>query len=147
MRPKFYHNDSQCRHDVKEIKKVVMELQSDLEGSKLREVCGWLEQTNPTVDHKNARELREVETSRWIGRDDGFKKWLAATHRFLWIHGIPGAGKTILLSHVIEQTQAFCDQLTGANAYIYYYCSFRCTGDEVSSCLRWVVSQLCRQLQ
>ncbi|KAK3933930.1 hypothetical protein QBC46DRAFT_462872 [Diplogelasinospora grovesii] len=47
----------------------------------------------PSVLHNAARDLYENGTGDW---------------RALWLHGIPGAGKTVLASHVIEGTLQDC---------------------------------------
>ena len=72
--------------------------------------------------------------------------WLEAKIRCLWIHGIPGAGKTVLMSHLIEQIKEYCDQSPNQDiAYAYYYCYFAHNQDETKPFLRWLISQLCRK--
>ena len=73
-----------------------------------------------------------------------WKDWYTGGTRFLWIHGIPGAGKTVLASFLIQQlpTQPI-SSLSIASAY--YYCYFGHDQDETEPLLRWTVSQLCRQ--
>lgn len=75
-------------------------------------------------------------------------EWLDAKQRCLWIHGIPGAGKTVLISYLIEQIKQHCDQSQkGKVAYVYYYCYFGHNQDESVPFLRWLVNQLCRQAE
>ncbi|KAH6964634.1 hypothetical protein DER45DRAFT_610955 [Fusarium avenaceum] len=48
-------------------------------------------------------------TGKWLFRDLSFQNWLANKERakpILWLRGIPGAGKTLLASSVIKQTQS-----------------------------------------
>lgn len=69
-----------------------------------------------------------------------WSEWLAAKHRCLWIHGIPGAGKTILASSLIEKLK------TAHIAFVvYYYCYFVHDQEEASPFLRWLIIQLCRR--
>jgi NACHT domain len=65
----------------------------------------------------------------------------------LWLHGIPGAGKTILASFIIQEVKQFCDT-SGLNdmGWAYYYCYFGRNQDESHHFLRWIINQLCRQL-
>jgi Cdc6-like AAA superfamily ATPase len=72
--------------------------------------------------------------------------------RFLWLHGIPGAGKTVLLSHVVEDMRNHCKPSDGRPsdnriAWGYYYCYFGRAQDETPHMIRWVLSQLCRQMK
>jgi Cdc6-like AAA superfamily ATPase len=64
--------------------------------------------------------------------------------RFFWFYGIPGAGKTVLLSHVIEDIKASCETDV---ACTYYYCYFGRAQNEAPHLLRWVINQLSRLCQ
>ncbi|KAK4220335.1 hypothetical protein QBC37DRAFT_445603 [Rhypophila decipiens] len=67
--------------------------------------------------------------------------------RLLWIHGIPGAGKTIFASFLIDKCRGHVRTMTPKAAQcVYYYCSYRHNRDESEAFLRWTVSQLCRAL-
>jgi hypothetical protein len=79
-------------------------------------------------------------------RSPAWASWLDATQRCLWIHGIPGAGKTVLMSYLIEQIKQHCGQSQNEKiAYIYYYFYFGHNQDEAVPFLRWLINQLCRQ--
>jgi hypothetical protein len=79
-------------------------------------------------------------------RASEYEGWKTGSTRFLWLHGIPGAGKTVLLSHIAKNVKEHCrsfgsDDITCS----YYYCYFGRAQDEAPHLLRWVVNQLCRQ--
>jgi NACHT domain len=77
-----------------------------------------------------------------------WRAWQTGTLRCLWIHGIPGAGKTMLASYLIEQLNDHCKQIPMiSTGLIYYYCYFEHHQDETSSFLRWILCQLCRQAE
>jgi hypothetical protein len=57
-----------------------------------------------------------------LTESDDFKHWLTTPHSQLWLHGIPGAGKTILASSVIEETLKMGDK---DNAVAFYYCDYK----------------------
>ncbi|KAK4171089.1 hypothetical protein QBC36DRAFT_305536, partial [Triangularia setosa] len=63
----------------------------------------------------------------------------------LWVYGIPGAGKTVLASFAIEKVKLLCEGATG-HIYAYYYCHYSIAHDDITPFLRWVVSQVSRQL-
>jgi len=81
-------------------------------------------------------------------RSNEWEKWIAGQHRCLWIYGMPGAGKTILTSHLIEAVMKHCKSISstlGKCAFVYYYCYFGHSQDEASPLLKWIINQLCRQ--
>lgn len=73
-----------------------------------------------------------------------WEAWFAGKARSLWFHGIPGAGKSVLASFLIEEIDQHCSSQTNA-ASVYYYCYFGHHQDESNALLRWLVSQLCRR--
>lgn len=79
-------------------------------------------------------------------RSRQWKDWLRGTTRCLWIHGIPGAGKSILASHVIETLKVHLKVLGRKYGFVYYYCSFTHDQDETTPFLRWIINKLCRQV-
>ncbi|KAI0199678.1 hypothetical protein F4808DRAFT_471324 [Astrocystis sublimbata] len=92
--------------------------------------------------HDRRKELQEPGTCDWISRDDNFRGWLESRNpRFLWIHGIPGTGKTVLAAHIIEMTAAACN----SEGYGFYYCLYSHKQDETVSFLTFVLRQLCTQ--
>jgi hypothetical protein len=67
-------------------------------------------------------------------------------NRFLWLHGIPGAGKTVLASFIVEDIKTrFVGDASNDIGRAYYYCYFGRSQDETQHFLRWVINQLCRQ--
>jgi len=71
--------------------------------------------------------------------------FLHGRHRTLWIHGIPGAGKTILCSNLAETLRCSRRDDPNAVAWAYYYCYFGRNQDETGPLLRWITAQLCNQ--
>ena len=107
----------------------------------------WLVTTDPSPNHNAACQLHEPHTGKWLTNSPEYKSWKDASTQFLWIHGIPGAGKTVLLSYIFEDVTSFCEggapEGTGC---AYYYCYFGRGQDETTHLLRWVISRVCRQI-
>ncbi len=109
-------------------------------------VYDWLQHTDPSPLHYRAQDDYEPGTGDWMLRSPEWAGWLAGKHRCLWIHGIPGAGKTVLLSHLIEQIRRHCDQISPRKTiHVYYYCYFGRNQDEAKPFLKWLINQLCRK--
>ena len=104
-----------------------------------------MKHTDPSSNHHRAQKDYEPGTGDWVLRTPEWTDWLEAKNRCLWIHGIPGAGKTVLISHLIEQIKKHCKQSTSQEtAYVYYYCYFARNQDEANPFLKWLIGQLCR---
>ncbi|KAF2647623.1 hypothetical protein K491DRAFT_699509 [Lophiostoma macrostomum CBS 122681] len=136
--------------DVKAIKGTVDKVHEHLTEDDSRKICNWIQNTDPSPIHHMSCERYEEHTCKWIHQVAQWKDWLHLQRRLIWVHGIPGAGKTVLASYLIEETIAHCQSKSNDRyTCLYYYCSFRHgqleQRDEVKPCLRWIISQLCRQ--
>ncbi|KAF8512781.1 hypothetical protein JB92DRAFT_2669017, partial [Gautieria morchelliformis] len=69
----------------------------------IQKIYKWPAAPDHWSKHKNARNLRQAMTGSWFIEGKHFQEWQEAPHSFLWLHGIPGAGKTILCSTIIEE--------------------------------------------
>lgn len=96
--------------------------------------------------------MHEDQTNLWATRSPEWQTWISGSTKFLWIHGIPGAGKTVLASFLIEQAiQAIKNAPLDHDSEklpavcVYYYCSFQRNQDESAPFLRWLLGQLFRR--
>lgn len=86
-----------------------------------RAIAEWLSPLNFFVRQVDIFSLRVEGTGQWLLESQQFKKWLFDEQRStLWCSGIPGAGKTVLASIVVDHLQtAFPDGDVGiAFAYL-----------------------------
>jgi hypothetical protein len=109
-------------------------------------VYNWLYATDPSDIHEKSCLTYEPETGEWLFRSPEWEAWRDEKTRCLWVHGIPGAGKTIFASHLIESVRDHCYSRGSEYACVYYYCYFGHSQDETAPFLRWVLLELCRQL-
>ena len=84
-------------------------------------VKAWLNPTNASINYVNAAKLRHPNTGRWFLKSDRYL-WLKSTSNArLWLCGIPGSGKTVLASTVIEDLKLDDGPETSV---IYFFFSF-----------------------
>lgn len=138
--------DSFCSLLLRDIRKDIQSVREALTTTEINEVCSWLEFTNPTAHHNAALRAREDDTCQWMTRSTEWNAWLEKKSKCVWIHGIPGAGKTTLACFLIEKVKSSIISLgPKPTTYVYYYCFFGRAHDESTSFLRWLVGQLSRQ--
>ncbi|PMD27144.1 hypothetical protein NA56DRAFT_697312 [Hyaloscypha hepaticicola] len=77
---------------------------------------------DPSSHQNVAIKLRQPGTGVWFTEGHQFKHWLATSNAKLWLYGIPGAGKTVLASSII---QAASNQTEHANGLAYFYCDYK----------------------
>ena len=85
----------------------------------LRTLLAWFSPATPTSNHVTAREKHEAMTGRWLLGSKSFAEWSIARKSSMWIYGIPGAGKTILCSTVIDSLLQH-QQAGDAVAFFYF---------------------------
>ncbi|KAJ6470172.1 ankyrin repeat-containing domain protein, partial [Mycena vulgaris] len=69
-------------------------------------IISWLSPINFFLRHADISRVRENRAGGWLLVDPGFKKWESRFGSTLWCRGIPGAGKTVLASMVVEHLNA-----------------------------------------
>jgi hypothetical protein len=100
----------------------------------------WLNASDMWINLRNAIEKRQPGTGEWLTSSADFQAWLSSP-QFLWVTGIPGAGKTILSSTVIATL--LCQQETTKNAVVFSYFDFQDSlKQQADTLLRAVLTQL-----
>ncbi|KAK0450536.1 uncharacterized protein EV420DRAFT_1705069 [Desarmillaria tabescens] len=89
-------DDMKKRQQEADAKKAAKEL-----AERLQNIVKWLEPLNSEAKLQGVRERRQLETCEWLREHDQFVLWYSSGS-FLWLNGIPGNGKTILASFVID---------------------------------------------
>ncbi|KJK95155.1 hypothetical protein H633G_00958 [Metarhizium anisopliae BRIP 53284] len=114
----------EIREDVSEAREGVQDL---LEAKKLEarnEILNWLTPINYGPQQSDYLQKRQPGTCTWILNAEEFQMWLKSSQTTLFCHGIPGAGKTILTSVIVDElTKRFSKDTSTGIAYIY--CNFR----------------------
>lgn len=73
-------------------------------------IYGWLSAPDPSSNYNKARELCQAKTGWWFLQSRQFFDWKREEGSFLWLYGIPGCGKTILSSTIVEDVIHSCQQ-------------------------------------
>ncbi|KAH8977721.1 hypothetical protein EDB92DRAFT_2108475 [Lactarius akahatsu] len=130
--------------DVKEngvaIQQVVNKV-SDLNRNELRkELRKWVAPPDPSVNYNTASGAHHEGTAEWCTKGNTLANW-KASGSLLWIHGKPGAGKSILSSAIIRDIKPMSN--AGPAFLAYFYFDFK---DKAKQDIRALLSSLLVQL-
>lgn len=88
---------------------------------RLGKICSWLSAPDPSTNYHKAHKQRQAETRLWLLQNARFAEWKEGAASRLWLYGIPGCGKTILSSTIIEHLLQHCDDdASMVTAYFYF---------------------------
>ncbi|KAH8664515.1 hypothetical protein BX600DRAFT_464581 [Xylariales sp. PMI_506] len=92
-----------------------------------------------STHHKTARSGRLEGSGQWLLTKPAYQSWRKdSSSSVLWLHGIPGSGKTKLASLVV-------DQLSKTDNLAYFYCMRNPAQPERAQCSK-ILASLVRQL-
>lgn len=116
--------------------KLILKREEDLK------VLNWLTPVDFGPQHSDYLRRRQPGTGQWLLDCDTYQRWVEEPGQRLFCPGIPGAGKTILSSVVIDDLESrFSADLT--TAVVYVYCNFNRRAEQR---LEHLMSSLLKQL-
>ncbi|KZV67568.1 ankyrin [Peniophora sp. CONT] len=80
----------------------------------------WLAPPDPSENHYRILGSRYLGSGAWMMNDPIYLAWKDSEASFLWLHGKPGSGKSVLCSFIIDALMQ-----TPSNIVAYYYFDFR----------------------
>ncbi|KAK0118289.1 hypothetical protein ONS95_012585 [Cadophora gregata] len=125
------------------LQKMAEEKGENEQDERKKAVFGWCSTVTPYEKHRNAKSLRHPNTVLWFFESPEFKKWISEPNSGIWLYGIPGAGKTILTSAVIEEAKMLAATKPD-HAIAYFYVEYRLPETQLlSNILGSLIRQLC----
>lgn len=126
-----------------------------IKGEHREKIHQWLAAPDPSSNHVNALSKRRTPTGSWFIGSSKFGDWEKSPNSFLWLYGIPGCGKTVLTSTIIEAVLEHCHLSVGTApnppsnwAVVYFYFDFSHTQKRNhEKMIRSLIKQLSQQLQ
>lgn len=111
------------------------------------DVLSWLKAPDATVDHNAANVKRSPGTGMWLINSHAFQSWLKEDNSFLWLHGLPGCGKSVLCSTAILHAFRQRNKLASTVGIAFFYFSFNDESkQDATAMLRALILQLSTQL-
>ncbi|KAL8950877.1 MAG: hypothetical protein Q9222_003111 [Ikaeria aurantiellina] len=95
---------------------------------------------DPSRNQRMGLRLRQLGTGLWFIESQAFRHWVDTDGAKLWLHGIPGAGKTVLAATIIEEILSMCHV---NHAVAFFYCDYK---DPTTQRLPFILGSLIQQL-
>jgi Cdc6-like AAA superfamily ATPase len=108
-----------------EVSTSVNEVLSRQRDQEYQAILDWLSPINSTSQQSDFIGRRQEGTGEWLLRSREFQAWVDRSNRTLFCPGIPGAGKTIMTSIVVNYLQKGSNQKRLNAGIAYLYCNFR----------------------
>ncbi|CEJ81162.1 hypothetical protein VHEMI01306 [[Torrubiella] hemipterigena] len=102
------------------VKSGIQKWEESQEQQHRQKVISWITPVDYSLNHAAFANQCQENTGQWILDSAEFQSWLQEKKATLFCTGIPGAGKTIITSTIIEHLQQlFHDDTSVVVAYIY----------------------------
>ncbi|EXK76210.1 hypothetical protein FOQG_19040 [Fusarium oxysporum f. sp. raphani 54005] len=72
----------------------------------------WLSPPDYSTNANHARHLRHEGTGEWFLNSAAFREWETGSRRHLWLYGMPGCGKTVLGTTILDHLMNIDDHIT-----------------------------------
>ncbi|KAH7134220.1 hypothetical protein EDB81DRAFT_887025 [Dactylonectria macrodidyma] len=130
-------NDAIMSTDMK-----VTALTSNSEREQEREILDWLSPIDYDPNQSDTLIRRELGTRQWTLNSPEYQSWLSGDQTVLFCPGIPGAGKTVLTSVVINGLLGRLQHVSD-NRIVYIYFNYQLKNEQTATDL---IASLMKQL-
>ncbi|KAJ5641187.1 hypothetical protein N7490_005187 [Penicillium lividum] len=108
--------------------------------SHVKNVKKWLSPSDTSTNLNEALKKRQDGTGVWFVESETFQEWIVGKRQHLWLHGIPGCGKTVLTASIIEH---ITQRLESTSVLLDYFFDFSDSDKQtIDQLMRSLVIQL-----
>jgi Cdc6-like AAA superfamily ATPase len=121
-------------------------VRSKLDSKADLEILNWLTLNDYGPQHSDILKRRQPGTGQWLLDSAQYKTWVPTSQQTLFCPGIPGAGKTILTSIVIDHlSKRFRNDADIGIAYVYFNYKQNVDKQNVNNLLSSLLKQLSQE--
>ncbi|KAI0856303.1 ankyrin repeat-containing domain protein [Xylaria cubensis] len=132
VHPEDVNNEPPAKDVLGKVLCTVAKTSADVENIRLKldnqeddRILNWLSPVDYSSDQNTYISTRQPGTGQWLLSSDSYMAWTNTRNGTLFCPGIPGAGKTVLASIVIENLLKVRIAEYGKIGVAYIYCNFR----------------------
>ncbi|KAF4923619.1 Vegetative incompatibility protein HET-E-1 [Colletotrichum fructicola] len=115
-------------------------VQSITDQKLLEEIVTWLGAPNPSGNQRDAFEQRHIGTGKWLLESEEYTRWKAAPASSFWLYGMPGSGKTVLSSIIINDLES--SETHGRHLLSFYFTFADSAKQSLDGAIRSLIWQL-----
>ncbi|KAK6514668.1 hypothetical protein TWF281_004865 [Arthrobotrys megalospora] len=132
-------------NQLKEVSKSVDYLRCALHNQQDEAVLDWLTPINYSLQQNDFARQHQPGTGQWLLDSASYQNWLVTKKQTLFCPGIPGAGKTILTSVIVNDLNRRFHQDPNVGV-VYIYCNYKRQEEQrVDQFLANILKQLCQR--
>ncbi|KAF2675921.1 hypothetical protein K458DRAFT_323448, partial [Lentithecium fluviatile CBS 122367] len=105
---------------ISDLKIAASNQESRYDDSDRKEMLSWLSPLSLEARQQQLFEVHQRGTGEWLLHHETFQKWKSTRGSSLWCSGIPGAGKTIMASFVVNTLRLDAEAAPVAFVYADY---------------------------
>ena len=122
------------------------QVQTTTKADERAELSRWLSTVNHREVHNQTHRDVLFNTGGWLFRHENYSKWeSSASSSALWIRGMPGCGKTKLVSHIVQKLLDIRSVHPNLPPIAYFYCSDKVCAQHIQS-TNTVLTSILKQL-
>ncbi|KAK0308799.1 hypothetical protein LTR01_004678 [Friedmanniomyces endolithicus] len=110
----------QCKIAESDVKQIVEDTRFVADSTRNAEIKSWLAPVDVSTNYNEARTQHHLGTGRWFLESEEYAQWKTHDKGVLWLHGIPGCGKTIMSSSVIEDLRTAGESSKRVVLYFFF---------------------------
>jgi hypothetical protein len=122
-----------------------LQQRAEADADDYQKIVKWLAAPDPWTEHDIARKLHERHTGNWLLQSRQYQAWKLGQdqqHRYLWLYGGVGCGKTILCSVAIEDMRTHYGRQDHIGHAVFYFSFSEKRKQTYESLILSLVSQL-----
>ena len=114
------------KEDITKLRAASEDLQSSQTNIERQRAIAWLSPLSESFANQQSDTLskRQPGTGNWLLETMEYRSWLHGGEGILWCYGLPGTGKSVLVSIVIAHLEKHIAQ-ENETALAYAYCSYK----------------------
>jgi hypothetical protein len=123
------------------IKDQVKTLQDDAATQRKKIMLDWICDTDYYKQHRDYVDRCHPDTGEWFLNDSKYQDWMRSEESTLFCPGMPGAGKTMMATLVIDRLIQFKNE--PERPVVFIYCNYKLQSEQS---IKHILSSLLRQI-